>query len=190
MLAILIIEVAIFAAGLLTPISNSVKQAIQNQTSTQFASVPTDSAPQLFSLIFVHNLPFALIEMVPVLGAILFASSIYVTGIAAQVSAAASGYPGAFGGVLLIFPYTFVEFSAYAIAVGASVELMLAWRRRNVRGELRVFALEALAVGVVLLTAALMETATKFSLTFGLVLWIPTGLAVAGIMIYSERSRP
>jgi hypothetical protein len=189
MLAILLVEVAIFVAGLLTPITGSVRQAIQNQTNAQFASVPTASAPQLFSLIFAHNLPFALLEMVPVLGAVVFASSIYVTGVAAQVSVAAYGYPGIFGGVLLIFPYTFVEFSAYAIAVGAGVMLVLAWRRGRLRSELRIFALEMVAVGVVLLVAALMETATRFSLAFGLVLWVPTGLAVAEMIVLSGRSR-
>jgi hypothetical protein len=189
MLALLLLEVAIFAAGLLTPVSGTFRQAIENQTSTQFASVPSATAPQLFSFIFVHNLPIALVEMVPLLGAIVFASSIYVTGVAAQVSVAAQGYPGPFGGVLLLFPFTFVEFAAYAIAVGAGVMLVFSWIRGRLRREVVVFSFEAVAVAIVLLVAALMETATKFSALIGLALWVPTGLAVLGIVAYSWRSR-
>ena len=188
MLTLLLLEVGIFAAGLLTPVSDNVRQAIEDQTSAQFASVPSATPPQLFSFIFVHNLPIALVEMVPLLGAIVFASSIYVTGVAAQVSAAAQGYPGTFGGVLLIFPFTFVEFAAYAIAVGAGAMLVYSWIRGRLRREAMVFSFELGAVAIVLLVAALMETATKFSVLIGLALWVPTGLAVLGIVAYSWRS--
>jgi len=53
-----------------------------------------------------------------------------------------------------------------------------------------VFSFEVLAVGIVLLVAALMETATKFSVLIGLALWVPTGLAALSIAAYSRRSRP
>jgi len=190
MLILLVLEVGLFAAGLLTPVSGSFRQAIQDQTSNQFASVPSATAAQLFSFIFVHNFPIALVEMVPLLGAIVFASSIYVTGVAAQVSVATQGYPGTFGGILLIFPFTFVEFAAYAMAVGAGVMLVLSWIRGRLRREIMVFSFEVLAVGIVLLVAALMETATKFSVLIGLALWVPTGLAALSIAAYSRRSRP
>jgi uncharacterized membrane protein SpoIIM required for sporulation len=188
-LAVLIVEIALFVAGILTPIPSSARQSLENQTSTQFASVPTATPPQLFSLIFTHNLPFALLEMIPVLGALVFVSSIYITGIVAQVSAAAYGYPGQFGAVLLIFPYSLVEFSAYAIAVGAGIMLLISWRRGRLGRELRVFVLEMVAVAVVLCVAAIMETLTKFLPLMGLALWIPTALAVVGIVVYSGRKR-
>lgn len=189
MLAVLLVELGIFVAGLFTPLTDPVRQAIENQTSAQFASVPTASAPQLFSLIFTHNLPFALVEMVPVLGALVFVSSIYVTGLAAQASAAAYGYPGQFGAVLLVFPYSFVEFSAYAVAVGAGVMLLVSWRRGRLGRELRVLVLEMAGVPLLLFVAALMETATKFFPLIGLALWLPTGLAVAALVVYTGRKR-
>jgi len=187
-LAVLLVELVLFVAGILTPLPGSVRQSLVNQTNAQFASVPTATPPQLFTLIFTHNLPFALVEMIPILGALVFASSIYVTGVVAQVSAAAYGYPGQFGAVLLLFPYTFVEFSAYAIAVGAGIMLLLSWRRGRLGREFRVFVLEMASVGVVLFFAALMETLTKFFPLIGLALWIPTAFAVVGIIIYSGRS--
>jgi len=188
-LVILLLEIGIFVAGILTPLSSSVRQSFENQTNAQFASVPTATPPQLLSLIFTHNFPYALVEMIPVLGALFFASSIYVTGVVAQVSAAGYGYPGQFGAVLLLFPYSLVEFSAYAIAVGAGVMLLLSWRRGRLGRELRVFVLEIVAVGLVLGVAALMETLTKFYPLLGLALWIPTALAAAGIAIYSGRKQ-
>ncbi len=188
-LGVLLVEVGVFAAGLSTPLSASVRHSIENQTGTQFASVPTASAPQLFTFIFTHNLPFALVEMIPILGAVVFVSSIYVTGLAAQVGALAYGYPGQFGAVLLLFPYSFVEFSAYAVAVGAGVMLIVSWRRGRLGRELRVLVLEMAAVPLLLFVAAAMETTTKFFPLAGFALWLPTGLAVAALAIYARRRR-
>ncbi len=187
MLAILLVEVGVFAAGLTTPLSVDVRQSIENQTNSQFASVPTASAPQLFTFIFTHNLPFALVEMIPILGALVFISSIYVTGLAAQVGALAYGYPGQFGAVLLLFPYAFVEFSAYAVAVGAGIMLISSWRKGRLGRELRVLVLEMAAVPLLLLAAAVMETTTKFFPLVGFALWLPTGLAVVALLVYSGR---
>ncbi len=64
---------------------------------------------------------------------------------------------------------------------------MLAWRRGRLGRELRVFVLEMVSVAVVLLVAAVMETATKFYPLLGLVLWLPTALAVIWIVAYSGR---
>ncbi len=189
-LGILLIEVGVFVAGILSPIPGSYSQSLVNQTREQFAAVPGSTPPQLLSLIFAHNLPFAIIEMIPILGAVVFVSSVYVTGVVAQVSAAAYGYPGQFGAILLVFPYSLVEFSAYATAVGAGLMLLLSWRRGRLGRELRVFVLEMAAVALVLLVAALMETVTKFYPLAGLALWIPTALAAIGIAAYSRRSRP
>ena len=188
-LGILIAELAIFAFGLLTPISSSDQQSLQNQTNNQFGSVPTATPTQLFSLIFTHNLVIGLVEMIPVLGALVFVYSIYVTGLVAQVIAVSAGYPSQFGVIIFAFPYSLVELSAYAIAVGAGMMLLLSLRRKRLRFELKVFVLEMAAVALVLLAAALMETTTRFSPLIGFSLWLPTGLAAAGIIVYSRRRR-
>jgi uncharacterized membrane protein SpoIIM required for sporulation len=188
-LGVLIVELVIFASGLLTPLSSSVQQSLQNQTNTQFGAVPTATAPQLVSLIFTHNLAIGLIEMIPVLGALVFVYSIYITGLVAQVIAVSAGYPSQFGVILFAFPYSLVELSAYAIAVGSGIMLLVSVKRKRFRRELRVFLLEMAAVAVVLLAAALMETATRFSPLIGFSLWIPTGLAAAGIIVHSRRRR-
>ncbi len=188
-LAILVIEFGIFAAGLFTPLSGQAQQDLQNQTNTAFASVPTATAPQLISFIFQHNLAIAAFELVPIIGALFFVYSIYVTGVVAQVIAVGAGYPGQYGAVIFVFPYSVVEVSAYAIAVGAGVMLLLAWRNRRLGHELRVFVIEMTATAGVLLMAAVMETVTRFSPVVGLLLWIPTGLAVAAIAVFSRMTR-
>ncbi len=188
-LAVLVIEFGIFAAGLFTPLSGQAQLDLQNQTNTAFASVPTATAPQLASFIFQHNLAIAAFELVPVLGALFFVYSIYVTGVVAQVIALGAGYPGQYGAVLFVFPYSLVEVSAYAMAVGAGVMLLVALRKKRLGRELRVFVLEMTAVVGVLLTAAVMETVTRFSPVVGLLLWIPTGLAVAAIVVFARMTR-
>jgi len=185
-LGILIVELAIFAFGLLTPLSSPVQQNLLNQTNNQFGSVPTATPTHLVALIFTHNVVIGLVEMIPVLGALLFVYSIYVTGLVAQVIAVSAGYPSQFGVILFAFPYSIVELSAYAIAVGAGMMLLVSLRKKRLRRELKVFVLEMVAVVVVLLAAALMETATRFSPLVGFSLWIPTGLAAAGVVIYSR----
>jgi len=185
----LLVEFAIFVFGLVTPLSVPAQQTLENQTSAQFAAVPTASAQQLVTLIFTHNLLLAYLELVPVLGAFVFVYSIYVTGLVAQVIAASAGYPGQLGVILFVFPYSLVEFSAYAIAVASGVMLLLAWRRKTLNREIRVFGLELVAVAAVLALAAVMETVTRFSPLIGLVLWLPTGLGVAGVVLFSRRKQ-
>jgi uncharacterized membrane protein SpoIIM required for sporulation len=188
-LVALVIEFAIFVFGLLTPLSTPAQQTLANQTNAQFAAVPTDTPQQLLTLIFTHNLVLACLELVPVLGAFVFVYSIYVTGLVAQVIATSSGYPGQLGVVLFVFPYSLVEFSAYAIAVASGVMLLLSWRRKTLSLEIRVFPLEVLAVAVVLILAAAMETVTRFSTIAGLLLWLPTGLGVAGFVLFARRKQ-
>lgn len=186
-LGILAAEFVIFAVGVLTPLSSSAQQSLANETNSQFATVQSASPEQLVLFIFSHNLSIALIEMVPVLGAFLFVVSVYSTGLAAQVIVASEGLPKQFAGVLLVFPYSIVELSAYAIAVGAGTMLLVSWRRKRLRRELRVFVLDLVLVAVVLFVAATMEATTKLSLILGFALWLPTGLALAVIIVLSGR---
>jgi len=185
----LLVEFAIFVFGLVTPLSVPAQQTLENQTSAQFAAVPTASAQQLVTLIFTHNVVLAYLELVPVLGAFVFVYSIYVTGLVAQVLATSAGYPAQLGVILFLFPYSLVEFSAYAIAVSSGVMLVRAWRRKTLGREVRVLPLELVAVAVVLILAAVMETATRFYPLVGFLLWLPTGLGVAGVVLFSRRRR-
>jgi hypothetical protein len=180
-------ELGIFAAGLMVPIESGTKVFLANQTSTQFA--PLQGAPpvQVVLLIFSHNAVIALVEVIPVIGAFAFVSSIFATGILAQALLASNGVPGFFGAFLLLFPYTLVELSAYAVALGSGIMLISAWRKRSLRSEGRVLLKEVMVVLALLLLAAAMEEVTSLSPTLGIALWAPTGLAVAALVVFAKR---
>jgi Stage II sporulation protein M len=188
-LGILVIEMAIFAIGLLTPISPSTQQILANETRTQFGVVNSLTPVQLMYFLFAHNLPIALAELIPVLGAGLFALSIYGTGLVAQASIVSQGRPAIVGVILFLFPYSYVELSSYAISVGAGIMIIVALVKRRFRRELRVLLLEAIVITAFLLVAAAMESTTiAVSTTVGFALWLPTGLALAGIILIARRS--
>ena len=186
-LGILIAELVLFVVGLFTPLSSATQQTLANETSSQLGPVQSASAAELVVFIFSHNLSIAVVEMVPILGAFVFVLSVYSTGLAAQALVASQGLPGQLGVVLLAFPYSLVELSAYAMAVGAGVMLLVAWRKGRLRRELKVFVLEVGLIAGVLLAAAAMETLTNFSPLLGFALWLPTGLTIAGVIVISAR---
>lgn len=188
--AILIVELAIFIAGLFTPVPAATQQNLANQTNSQFAPLQNAGPVQLAYLIFTHNLGIALAEMIPIAGGLLFAVSVYTTGLTAQALVSAQGLPGGWGMILLAYPYSIVELSGYAVAVGAGVMVAVAWTKKRLHRELRVFVAEAAVVGVILLTAATMETATTISPLLGLALWLPTAAALAGLLVLVWKRRP
>ncbi len=186
---VLVVELALYGVGLLTPLSNSAEQTLSNSANSQFAGLQSASPEQLVFSIFAHNLTIALIEMIPIFGAFLFVLSIYSTGLAAQAIVVSKGLPPAFGAIIFAFPYSLIELSAYAIAVGAGVMLLVSWRRKRLRHEARVFGLEVIVVAAVLLLAATMEATTNFFPLIGFALWLPTGLVMASIIVLSVRRR-
>jgi len=185
-LGVFVVELVIFVSGLVTPLSSGEQQIIANQTSSQFAPIQSASLEEQVAFIFSHNLLIALAEMVPVFGAFLFAYSVHFTGLVTQAIVAEKNLPGLAGLILFVFPYTFVELSAYAIAVASGVMLIWAAIMKHLVRELKVFAVEVLVIVAVLFTAAAMEAATSSSWIVGIALWIPTGLAIVGLKILSS----
>ena len=188
--AILILELAIFVGGLLTPVPAATQQSLLNETNSQFVPLQNAGPVQLVFLIFEHNLVIALAEMIPIVGGLVFADTVYTTGLAAQALLASQGLPGQWGAILFAYPFSIVEFSAYAVAVGAGIMLVVAWTRKQLRRELKVFAAEAGVIVGILLAAAAMETATGLSPLVGLVLWLPTCAGVAALLILVWNHKP
>jgi putative effector of murein hydrolase LrgA (UPF0299 family) len=123
--------------------------------------------------------------MIPAAGALLFGASIFVTGQVIQVLAISSHLPGpVFGLALFFFPFAIVELSAYAMAVASGTMLIVAWRRKKLMSELRVFLVEAVVVVMTVLIAAAMETVGIVNPVVSLALWLPTGLAIAALAVY------
>jgi uncharacterized membrane protein SpoIIM required for sporulation len=183
------VELGLLVAGLLAPLDQASRQSLASQANTQFSSINNAAPPQVVYLIFSHNLLIALVEMVPILGAMLLAYSIFSTGLVAQALLSSKGVPSALGIVLLILPYSLVELSSYAVAVGSGIMLVLAWRRRKLRREAGVFLLELVVVVLLLIVAATMEEVTNLAPLVGFALWVPTGLAVAVLAVLARRAR-
>ena len=186
-LGVFVVEIVIFISGLVTPLSSGEQQIIANQTSSQFAPIQSASLQEQVVFIFSHNLLIALAEMIPVFGAFLFVYSVHFTGLVTQAIVAQKNLPGLAGLILFVFPYTFVELSAYAIAAASGVMLIWAAITKRLMHELKVFTIEAFVIVGVLFTAAAMEAATGSSWIIGIVLWIPTGLAIVGLKVLSSR---
>lgn len=187
-LGVLLLELGIFFVGLLTPIPAATRQELANETGSQFGGVQSLPAAQLTLFIFTHNLTIALAEMIPVAGALLFAFSVYSTGLAAQALVVSQGLPAQWGAVIFAFPYSLVELSAYAVAVVSGSMLLASWRNRRLKKELSVFVLEGAVVTATLLIAAAMEATTvRISVVLGFALWLPTGLALAAVIVLAGR---
>jgi hypothetical protein len=189
MLTVLLVELMIFFVATSVPMGTATQQALQQEAnSVQEVSNGLTPTGELV-YIFTHNAAIAFGEMVPVIGGLLWVFSIYVTGQIFQVVALSYGVPGALYGLLLLvfYPFAIVELSAYAVAVNSGVMLIVAWRRRRLRSETRVFALEVGIVAALLLVAASMETITLLNQDVGIALWIPTGLTIAALALVSHR---
>lgn len=187
-LMVLLVELTIFFLAASVPMNTVTQQVLQNEekniTGTSNSLGPTGQ----FVFIFAHNAAIAFGEMVPAVGGLLWVVSIYATGQILQAVALSQGAPGALYGLLLLFfPFAIIELAAYAVAVSSGVMLIVAWRRHQLRSEVRVLVLEAGVVASMLLIAAAMETVTIVNPVLGIALWIPTGLTIAALALISAR---
>jgi hypothetical protein len=195
-LTVLLVELTIFFLATSMPMDAATQQMLvngaKNLSTTSSSSGPTGQ----FVYTFTHNATIAFLEMVPVIGGLLWVVSIYVTGQVVQALALSQGAPGALYGLLLLFfPYAIVELASYAVAVSSGIMLIVAWRRRRLRSEAKVLVLEAGVVAAMLLAAGAMETVTivyaQSIPALGIALWIPTGLTIAAlVLIHKEPQEP
>ncbi len=188
LLVLLAIEFVIFFSGTIVPI-NPAQQQDYTLILNDLKSVTQNSSPmELFVVIFSHNLALASLEMIPVFGVLFFGYSLFVTGQVFQAGALSYGVSGPVAGlVTFLLPFALVEFSAYVIAAGSGLMVVVAMKRRSLKREARVFGLEALLVVLILAIAAAMETISLISVWVGLLLWVPTGIAIAWIILLSRR---
>lgn len=180
-------EIAIFFAAMVYPISPSDQQSLLQQARDLINSTTTKGPIGLMLSIFANNVRVALLEMVPVAGALFFAYSIFVTGQILQAFAISSNVPAPLVGFFLFFlPFSVVELSAYAIAVSSGTMLVISWRRKRLGQELRVFVVELSVVALVLITAAAMETLTIEDPVLGFSLWIPLLVALVALALRAK----
>ena len=184
------VELAIYFGAMAYPIDPGQQQALQQEAQTLANATIGQGPVAAVAGIFQNNLRIALLEMIPALGAVLFAFVSFSTGQVIQVEAISASIPGPFFGLLLfVFPFAIIELSSYAIAVGSGSMLLVAWRKRTLHKEIRVFVLEVCVVAVAILVAAAMETMVDVNPIVSIGLWLPTALAIAMIVVYGKRLR-
>jgi len=183
-LFVLAVEFAVFFGAMLVPIDQAQQRALVNQANTLLGSAGEQGPSGFFVAIFANNVKVALLEMVPVAGAALFVASIFTTGQVIQALAISNSLPGpVFGLLLFFFPFSLVELSAYALAVGSGSMLLFAWKRKRLKIELKVFVLEAAIVVATLVVAAAMETVGIVTPAIGFALWLPTALGILALVM-------
>jgi Stage II sporulation protein M len=189
--AALAIELAIFFGAMVYPIDPAQQTQLLNQANALMNSTSSQGPTGVFSAIFDNNVRVALIEMIPAAGAFLFGVSMFTTGQVIQALAISSHLPGpVFGLALFFFPFALVELSSYAVAAASGTMLIVAWRRKTLANELRVFVAEGIVVVIAVLIAAVMEAAGIVDPVVGLALWLPTILAIAAFVIYLRGRKP
>jgi len=189
--AVFVAELAIFFAGASIPMDPSTQQATLDSAKELLNAARNPNPFGVFVFLFSHNTAIALGDAIPAIGAVPFFLSIYVAGQVVQAVSISYGIPGAIvGAVLFFFPYSLVELAGYAIALGAGLMLIVAWRKKHLRREVKVFAIEIVIVVLTLMLAAAMETATLVSPFLGFALWLPTlALIIVGAVRWSSGAR-
>ena len=126
--ALFLIEIALFlviSALPFLPGEQSLYTSQGNQIGNEFQGVGLFGQ---FVGIFANNFRIALIEMVPIIGPILFAISIYETARVSEALALTQGLPPVLVVIvlLLLFPHSWLELPAYAVATMEGLYLFYA----------------------------------------------------------------
>lgn len=189
LLGVFVLELLLFFGAMAVPVDPDTQQRLQQAANSLQNSTVDQTPTAILGFIFSNNVRFALAEMIPGAGVLVFFVTILNTGQVIQVLALSRGLPGVLYGVaLFVFPFSIVELFAYALAVCSGSMLIISWRRNRLRREARVFVFEAIGVVLTLLLAATMETITLLSPLIGLALWLPMGLLVAWLAIILRRT--
>jgi hypothetical protein len=136
----------------------SPQEAKQLTTGLNQTITSNRASGTLAEHIFLHNFSNCLLEFVPVIGPIWGFLSFFVTGIGISAISTVKGYTPLL--VLLnlyIYPFTWLEFASYSIAITESIWLF----RRLLQGRWRELKNTAILIGVcaiLLLIGAIVET--------------------------------
>ena len=155
---IIILVICIFLLFIGSLVRLSPQEAKQLTNSLNQTVTSNRASGTLVEHIFLHNLSICLLEFVPVIGPLLGFVSFFVTGIGISAISSVKGYhPLSALLTLAIYPFTWLEFASYSIAITESIWLL----RRLLQGRWRELKNTAILIGicaVLLLIAAIFET--------------------------------
>jgi uncharacterized membrane protein SpoIIM required for sporulation len=193
-LTLFLIEVGLFFAvssSAYFPGEHAYYASQANQLSNQTTG---STGPQLLVLIFTNNFRIALIEMVPLVGVVFFAFSIYATARVTQAIAGIDNVPALLLVVLLllIFPHSYIELPAYAVATAEGLYLTYAIMKSfgvggRMRKELVQLGINVVLVTAMLAVAAVFETVEIELGVYFWITWVPFIGLVAAVAWLNRR---
>ncbi len=196
-----LLEIGVFLLVVSLPFLPGEKAIFVNQSNQIGSEFKNASLATQFVGIFTNNFRIGLIEMIPGLGGALFAFSLYSTARIIEVEALTQGVsPVLLVLFLFIFPYSYIELPAYAVATGEGLYLsyaILRWlfstggRSVDFKVEGRQLIVNIGIVAVMLAVAALFESVELQLLQdnpgFFWVTWIPFAGIVALAIVLNRR---
>ena len=167
-----------------------------NQIGSEFQG---ESLLAVFTGIFINNFRISLLDLIPGFGVLIFAFSTYATARVLEALALTQNASPLVVLVLLLllFPHSYLELPAYAIAAGATVLLIVAatkWLTATEKSEVNIFVelaqfgVSLAIIVVMLLVAALFESVEiQLGSSLFLITWIPFAAIVVGAYLLYAR---
>ena len=155
----LFLSIIITIAGVLTPLSPSEANTIGNELNNTRKTIDSMPVMQQASFIFGNNLMICLAAFVPIAGPVFECYVLYSTGVVIAADSYNRVNPLIIFLFLFIFPFTWLEFIAYSVALAESV--WLTWRiiQRRFRSEIVTTCIFISICAVMLWLAAVIEIA-------------------------------
>nr|MDO8098529.1 hypothetical protein [Candidatus Njordarchaeota archaeon] len=183
----LVLFMVLLTVGTLTPVPQPLAQELYNEIV---------NVPITLESIFLHNMLICLLEIIPLLGTMLFITSGFATGLALSAISLITGIDpsGALWALLNEYPHTWLEFLAYSLAAteGTMAFLMLiaVGFRLLFRRELKILALTFVVSNSLLAVGSVFETAAILGGKLAVVaMWIASGVVLVAAVYYDAKRR-
>ena len=194
-LVLFVAEMTVFFALPAVPFAPGEKDTYTQQAK-QLGGVLNNSFVGQIAAIYLNNMKVGLVELVPGLGPLFFALSLYETARVIQAIAPHDFSPVLLVVALFVLPHSWIELPVYALATGESLLLLyslLRWllkgERWRMKMELEQLLLVVLVISVTLFLGAVFEV-TEIALGLpGLLMWAPFGVLAAMVLIFRRRVR-
>ncbi len=147
----LLFVIIVIAIGTSTPLSTSEGEEILEGFESSLPDIATTP-------IFFNNFLIAVIMFIPVFGPTIGTIILHTTGVVIAAAGMSADIPGILLLLgLLIFPFAWLEFISYSIAITQSIFLIIGLLRKHFKKELVRTAFLILTVFVMLFVAAFIE---------------------------------
>jgi hypothetical protein len=159
-LTFLLLSLVITTTGILAPLSNDETQSLSKQLEQMQQDIRNMTVLGSTETIFANNFPICLVMFVPIAGPFFGFYVLHTTGRVIAAESAMSGMPALPIFLLLfLFPFTWLEFFAYSIALSESVWLTRRIVQRRATSELRSTGIVIGVCAGLLLAGAIVESA-------------------------------